>query len=237
MEEELKILYEDNHIIVLVKPQNIPTQADESKDKDLLTMVKEYLKIKYNKPGNVYAGLVHRLDRPTGGVMVFAKTSKAAERLCNQIKEGDFDKRYFAVTVGTPKEKQARLTDFLLKDEENNIVRRFPAMVEGSKKAELDYKVLVSNDQIALVDINLLTGRSHQARVQLAGIGTPIFGDAKYGGDVLAKGHKLALWAYQLTFLHPVSQTTLVFKVFPPTEETPWKYFAVEKFMNIVKPV
>ncbi len=232
----LKILYEDNHIIVVLKPQNIPTQADSSGDKDMLTYVKEYVKEKYGKPGNVYIGLVHRLDRPTGGVMVFAKTSKAAERLCAQIVSGEFEKKYFAVTVGAPRDRQARLTDYLIKDEKENIVRRVPAKIDGAKKAELDYKVLDISGEVALVDIKLITGRSHQARVQLAGAGAPIFGDAKYGGDTLAKGHKLALWAYKLSFLHPTTKERLVFKVFPPDDEVPWKFFPIEKFMDVVKP-
>lgn len=234
--EDLKILYEDNHIIVVVKPQNVPTQADSSGDADMLNSVKEYIREKYGKPGNVFVGLVHRLDRPTGGVMVFAKTSKAAERLCAQIVSGDFTKKYFAVTVGSPRERQARLTDWLVKDEKENVVRRVPAAIEGAKKAVLDYKTLDSADKISLVDVNLITGRSHQARVQLAGTGAPIFGDAKYGTGEIGKGYKLALWAYMLSFMHPTTKETLVFKVFPPTEEVPWKYFPIEKFMNIVKP-
>lgn len=235
-ESNLIILFEDNHIIVVLKPQNVPSQEDSSGDKDMLNMVKDYIKVKYDKPGNVFVGLVHRLDRPTGGIMVFAKTSKAAARLAEQMQTGDFDKRYFAITVGTPREKQARLVDFLVKDEKNNIVKRYPSKVEDSKKAELDYKVLQSTSQIALLDIHLITGRSHQARVQLATIGTPIFGDAKYGGDALAKGHNLALFSYQLSFLHPITKENMVFKVFPPTDIVPWKYFAIEKHMNIVKP-
>jgi 23S rRNA pseudouridine1911/1915/1917 synthase len=233
---ELNILFEDNHVIVVLKPQNIPSQEDSSGDRDMLTIIKDYIKEKYAKPGNVFIGLVHRLDRPTGGVMVFAKTGKAAQRLCAQMESGEFDKRYFAVVVGTPREARARLSDYLVKDEKNNIVKRAHSKVEGSKLAELDYKVLQTAEQISLIDINLITGRSHQARVQMAGIGTPVFGDSKYGGDTLAKGHKLALWAYRLSFVHPVSKDVMVFKVFPPSEEVPWKYFAIEKFMNIVKP-
>lgn len=234
--KDITILHEDNHLLVVVKPQNIPTQGDSSLDADLLTLLKQYLKEKYSKPGNVYLGLVHRLDRPTGGVMVFAKTSKAAARLCEQITIGEFDKKYLAVTVGTPRERQARLINYLVKDEENNIVTISTGMVEGSKKAELDYKVLEVNDRIALLDIRLITGRSHQARVQLMGIGNPIFGDVKYGGDTLAKGHNLALWAYDLRFSHPVSGQTMVFKVFPPMDKTPWKYFQIEKYISVSKP-
>lgn len=233
--EDLIVLHEDNHVIVVVKPQNIPTQADSSGDVDLLSKVKEYVKVKYDKPGEAYVGLVHRLDRPTGGIMVFARTSKAASRLCEQIVNGEFEKRYLAVTVGHPRDKRGRLQNYLVKDEANNIVKIVPAMVEGAKKAVLDYNVLETNDKISLIDVKLITGRSHQARVQLAGQGCPIFGDAKYGGDVLAKGHKLALWSYSLRFVHPVTKQIMVFKVFPP-EITPWKFFAVDKYINVVKP-
>ena len=136
------ILYEDNHIIVAVKPQNVPTQADSSGDADFLNIIKEYVKVKYNKPGNAFIGLVHRLDRPTGGVMVFARNSKSAERLCRQIEQGDFEKKYLAVTVGTPRDYRARLSNWLVKDEKENIVRVTPAKTEGAKFAELDYRVL-----------------------------------------------------------------------------------------------
>lgn len=236
MEIEPIILYEDNQIIVAVKPQNVPTQGDSSGDPDFLGAVKEYVKVKYNKPGNAFIGLVHRLDRPTGGVMVFARNSKAAERLCAQIERGEMDKKYLAVTVGTPRDMRARLGNWLLKDEKENKVRVLLAKTEGAKYAELDYKVLEYNEKTALLDVNLYTGRSHQIRAQLSNIGNPVFGDAKYGGDTLAKGYNLALWAYQLTFTHPTTKKTMVFKVFPPLEKTPWKLFSVEKYINTVKP-
>lgn len=236
MDNNLTVLYEDNQIIVVVKPQNVPTQADSSGDKDLLTMIKEYVKEKYDKPGEVYIGLVHRLDRPTGGVMVFARTSKAAARLQEQMKTGLFEKKYLAVTVGVPRDRQGRLSQYLVKDEKNNMVRVVPAAVEGAKKAELEYKVLEIAGSVALVDIRLITGRSHQARVQMQSLGTPIFGDAKYGGDKLAKGHNLALWAYELRFYHPVNKNPFVFKVFPPTDEVPWNVFPVERHIKVARP-
>ena len=235
MENEPIILYEDNQIIVAVKPQNVPTQEDSSGDPDFLSVVKNYVKVKYNKPGNAFIGLVHRLDRPTGGVMVFARNSKSAERLCGQIAQGEFDKKYLAVTVGTPRDMRARLCNWLVKDEKENVVRVVPAKVEGAKYAELDYKVLEYNDKIALLDVSLYTGRSHQIRTQLSNMGNPVFGDAKYGGDTLKKGSNLALWAYQLAFTHPTKKT-MVFKVFPPLEKTPWKFFQTEKYINTVKP-
>ena len=236
MEDNLTILYEDNHLIVVVKPQNMPTQADSSGDRDLLTAVREYIREKYAKPGNVFVGLVHRLDRPTGGVMVFAKTSKAAARLAEQMKEGAFEKRYLAVTVGTPRDRAGRLENWLVKDAATNTVRIAPAKINAdARMAVLDYKVLESIPPVCLVDVKLVTGRSHQARVQLAGLGTPIFGDVRYGGAI-AKGHNLALWAYELRFKHPTTEKAMVFKVFPPTEKEPWKRFPIDKYINVSRP-
>ena len=232
----LTILYEDNHLIVVLKPQNVPSQGDSTGDKDLLSMVKDYIKETYDKKGEAFAGLVHRLDRPTGGVMVFAKTSKAAARLSEQIKDGSFEKRYLSVVVGTPRDRQARLSDYLFKDEKNNTVKVVPAAIEGAKRAELVYKVLETTPKLTLVDIKLLTGRSHQARVQMQHIGTPIFGDVRYGGDTLAKGHNLALWAYELRFYHPVTKLPMVFVAYPPLDKTPWKFFEIERHVNVVAP-
>ena len=232
----LTILYEDNHLIVVLKPQNVPSQGDSTGDKDLLSMVKDYIKETYDKKGAAFAGLVHRLDRPTGGVMVFAKTSKAAARLSEQIKGGSFEKRYLSVVVGTPRDRQARLSDYLFKDEKNNTVKVVPAAIEGAKRAELVYKVLETTPKLTLVDIKLLTGRSHQARVQMQHIGTPIFGDVRYGGDTLAKGHNLALWAYELRFYHPVTKLPMVFVAYPPLDKTPWKFFEIERHVNVVAP-
>ena len=226
--EELNVVYEDNHIIVVVKPQNVPTQEDESKDKDLLTMVKEYIKVKENKPGNVYVGLVHRLDRPTGGIMVFAKTSKSASRLSQEMHTGDFKKRYLAVVVGKPREKRAKLVNYLLKNARTNTVQVVPELTTNAKRAELDYVVLDDNEKVSLVEVNLATGRSHQIRVQLKNIGCPIYGDVKYGGDKLAKGHNLALWAYELKFVHPTTKENMTFKCYPPEDITPWNVFNLD---------
>ena len=226
--EELNVVYADNHIIVVVKPQNVPTQEDESKDKDLLTMVKEYIKVKENKPGNVYVGLVHRLDRPTGGIMVFAKTSKSASRLTQEMHTGDFKKRYLAVVVGKPREKRAKLVNYLLKNARTNTVQVVPELTTNAKRAELDYVVLDDNEKVSLVEVNLATGRSHQIRVQLKNIGCPIYGDVKYGGDKLAKGHNLALWAYELKFVHPTTKENMTFKCYPPEDITPWNVFNLD---------
>ena len=229
--EELKVVYEDNHIIVVIKPQNIPSQADSSADMDMLTMVKQYIKEKYNKPGNVYVGLVHRLDRPTGGLMVFAKTSKTASRFAESMKNGEFSKKYLAVLVGTPKYKEDRLINYLKKDTKDNVVRVVPQLEENAKYAELSYKILDSNSKLSLAEITLATGRSHQIRVQFSTIGNPVFGDVKYGGDIV-KGYNLALWAYKLCFEHPVSKQYMNFICYPPLEDTPWKYFKVDVLIN-----
>ncbi len=226
--DELNVVYEDNHIIVVLKPQNIPTQEDESHDKDLLTMVKEYIKVKENKPGNVFVGLVHRLDRPTGGIMVFAKTSKAASRLTQEMHTGDFKKRYLTVVVGKPREKRAKLVNYLLKNARTNTVQVVPELTTNAKRAELDYVVLDEKEKVSLLDVNLATGRSHQIRVQLKNIGCPVYGDVKYGGDKLAKGHNLALWAYELKFVHPTTKENMTFKCYPPEDITPWNVFNLD---------
>ena len=233
--EDLIILHEDNHIIVVLKPQNIPSCEDESKDRDMLTIIKDYIKVKYDKPGNVYLGLVHRLDRPTGGVMVFAKSSKAAARLSEQIKNGDFEKRYFAVVVGAPKEEKATLTHYMKKNAINNMVYICPPTVSGAKFAELEYQLVEKTESLSLVDVRLHTGRSHQIRVQMNAIGTPIYGDMRYGGEKAVKGN-LALWAYYLSFTHPVSKERMVFRVQPPKDLSPWTNFNTDRSITIIKP-
>lgn len=231
METKDLIIYEDNHILVVVKPQNIPTQADISGDEDMLTTLKAYIKERDNKAGNVYLGLVHRLDRPTGGVMVFAKTSKAASRLSEQMKNGDIEKRYVAVLNGTPKDKRAKLVHHLKKDEYNNIVSIVPSLTTGAKRAELDYQVLSTNGNLALVSVLLYTGRGHQIRVQMNAIGCPVFGDQKYG--TAQQKNNLALWAYNLKFEHPTTKERMNFIVMPPKEEYPFSEFDFERFLGV----
>ena len=230
---DLQILYEDNHIIVVQKPQNVLSQGDETGDKSLLDAIKEYIKEKYNKPGNVYVGLVHRLDRPTGGIMVFAKTSKAAERLTAQLKDKVFSKKYFAVVIGTPKYKSSRLEHFLKKDEKENKVTVCPRSVMGAKQAILEYKTINSQKGISLLQVQILTGRSHQIRVQLSEIGNPIFGDQKYGIETPKKVN-LALWAYELSFVHPTTKKQMIFKSIPPLNVAPWNVFEtdINKIVN-----
>jgi len=224
----LNVLYEDNHIIVVVKPQNIPSQADSSGDMDMLNMVKEYVKEKYNKPGDAYIGLVHRLDRPTGGIMVFARTSKSAERLSKQIAERTLKKYYLAVVEGTPKEKFARLVNYLKKDEKTNIVSVVPKLEWGAKEAVLEYHTMAKyQDTLSLLKVELFTGRSHQIRSQLSFVGNPIVSDIKYGAK-LKLSKNLSLWAYKLSFAHPITQKQMQFICFPPTDTVPWKYFNLD---------
>lgn len=225
--EEPIIVYEDNHVIVVLKPQGVPSCEDESKDLDMLNIVKNYIKVRDEKPGNVYLGLVHRLDRPTGGVMVFAKTSKAASRLSEQMKTGDFAKKYYAVLVGSPKVKSQTLTNYLKKNAVNNMVYVAEQGVTGAKFSELEYKVIEEKAGLSFVEVTLHTGRSHQIRVQTAYMGNPVYGDMRYGGENAVKGN-LALWATSLSFTHPVTKERLTFKVEPPKNLNPWKLFNTE---------
>ncbi|MBQ7880333.1 MAG: RluA family pseudouridine synthase [Clostridia bacterium] len=218
------IVYEDNHLLVIIKPHNIGVQEDESKDDDLLNLLKQYIKVRDNKPGNVFLGLVHRLDRPTGGVMVFAKTSKCASRLTEQLKNHEMKKSYLCVVLGTPNQSKARLSCYLVKDAKTNIVNLATKSDYGAKQAILDYEVLEHRADMSLIKVDLLTGRSHQIRVQMSKQNnTVIFGDFKYGDK--SHGGNLALWAYQLRFNHPISKKPMVFKVLPDSEKLPWKVF------------
>lgn len=220
----ITILYEDNHIVVVLKPQNIASCPDESKDDNLLDMIRRYIKEDKQKPGNVYVGLVHRLDRPTGGVMVYAKTSKAAARLCDGLSHGDFEKKYLAVLCGNFDTERGTVVNYLKKNTVNNMVYICTESEEGAKIASLDYKVIQQKDRFTLAEVKLHTGRSHQIRVQMAGLSRPVFGDMRYGGPNAQKG-KLALWAYSLSFTHPVSKERMRFVALPSEEEVPWKNF------------
>ena len=203
----INIIYEDNHLLVVEKPINIPTQEDNTKDKDLLTILKEYIKEKYNKPGNVYLGLVHRLDRPVGGIMVFARTSKAAARLSEQVRNKTFKKTYYAVVIGNIN-KEGKLKDYLLKDEKKNIVK----VDKNGKEAILNFKKIDFKNNMSLVEINLETGRSHQIRVQMSHYGYPLFGDQKYN-NTSKVGEQIALFAKKIEFIHPTTNELLTFEL------------------------
>ncbi|SER19143.1 23S rRNA pseudouridine1911/1915/1917 synthase [Gracilibacillus ureilyticus] len=218
---EIPILHEDNHLLVVEKPVNVPVQADRSQDEDLVNLLKKDLKERYNKPGNVYLGLVHRLDRPVGGAMVFAKTSKAASRLSDSIRRNLITKQYLAVVRGLPEKKSGKLVDYLVKDQRKNIVRTASKHEEKAKRALLDYKVLETGNGLSLLKINLHTGRPHQIRVQFASRGYPLYGDQKYGVNENKPGQQIALWSHCLSFDHPVKKEETNCDSIPP-DDYPW---------------
>lgn len=237
---DIRILYEDNHLLVVVKPPDMPVQADISGALDLLTYLKQDLKVRYNKPGNVFLGLVHRLDRPVGGTMVFAKTSKAASRLSEQIRNREMVKTYLCVVQGVPEPLKGRLTDYLLKDRNSNIVKVVNPDTRGAKKAVLEYEVLSQAQGLSLVEINLITGRSHQIRVQMSHNHTPLVGDNKYGNklrvgavpstnkdnqiDNRGRGIGLSLWSHKVEIKHPTTKERMLFTSSPP-DSFPWNLF------------
>lgn len=212
---DLKVLYEDNHIIVVEKPVNIPSQGDKTGDLDMLTIIKQYIKEKYNKPGEVYLGLVHRLDRPTGGVMVFARTSKAASRLSEQVRDKKMHKKYLCIVDGKMENQTGSMRDFLLKNEKTNTSKVVKEGTKNAKEALLDYEVVKYNEEInmSVVKVDLHTGRHHQIRVQFASRGHSLSGDQKYG--TRGRGKQLALWAYSLSFTHPTTKEELTFEDYP----------------------
>ncbi len=229
--EKLNVLYEDNQIVVVLKPHNVPTMADESKDVDMLTRVKEYIKEKYNKEGEAFIGLVHRLDRPTGGIMVFARNSKSAKRLSEQFQTHSVEKTYYAVVNGVIKVRNDHLTNYLKKDEKENIVKIVPMSESGAKKAELVYRYLEDNGKESLVEVKILTGRSHQIRLQMANVGHSLVGDVKYGKEK-GRTSNLGLWAGKLAFDHPTTKQRLVFMACPDESVSPWNKFKMEKYFS-----
>ena len=213
----LEILYEDNHIIVVFKPINVLSQSDITGDIDMLTIIKKYIKEKYNKPGNVYLGLVHRLDRVTSGVMVFAKTSKAASRLSEEIRNNRLKKDYFAIIHGKI-DSRGVYEDYLLKKDD------FSTIVDKSGKyAKLSYELLEydKKNDLSLIDVHLETGRHHQIRVQFSSRGYPLLGDKRYGKDNI---NELGLCAYKLSFTHPVTKEIMEFIRFPEGKIWNFKY-------------
>lgn len=221
----LNILHEDNHIIIVEKPSGVLSQADYTNDVDMLTLVKRYIKERYQKPGNVYLGLVHRLDRMTSGVMVFAKTSKAASRLNEQISKHIFVKKYYAIVKGVVP-NNGELKNYLYKDEKE--VKSYITNEKNGKLAELSYQKVNDYNGNSLVDVCLKTGRHHQIRVQFANIGHPLVGDCLYGDE---KNKKLMLHSYFIGFYHPTTKEWLEFKLMPSDKE--WKkYFEGSTLQN-----
>lgn len=214
----INIIYEDNHLLVVEKPINIPVQADDSKDLDFLTMLKNFIKNRDKKLGNVYLGLVHRLDRPVGGIMVFAKTSKCASRLSEQVRNRTFKKIYYAV-VENEVDTSGKFIDKLLKDTNKNMVKIDP----NGKDAILNYKLLDYKNNLSLVEINLETGRSHQIRVQFSSRGHALYGDQRYNKNAKA-GEQIALFSKSITFNHPITSEKICFSLDLP-ERKPWNIF------------
>ena len=223
------VVYEDNHLLVVVKPPNMPTQADASGDPDLHSTMKQYIAEKYQKPGAVYLGLVHRLDRPVGGLVVLARTSKAADRLSEQVRQKTLARQYVAAVRGhAPKE--AELNDWLLKDEKTNTVRAVRANTPGAKDAKLIYLKAGEADGLSLIRVKLFTGRSHQIRVQTSHSGYPIWGDARYGAG--KPGEQIALWGAHLGMVHPTKKEEMHFTVLPPKDARPWRSFGEDVWAN-----
>ncbi len=222
----LNVLYEDNHLLIVEKPRNMPVQADDSKDLDLLSFAKQFLVEKYNKPGDAFLGLVHRLDRPVGGVILFAKTSKAASRVSNEIRLNRLGREYVTIVRGIPAHNKGTLTDYLYKNTKTNTSTVVKANKDGAKKAVLDYEVLNTNkkEKLSLIKVKLHTGRSHQIRVQLAYMGHPIYGDQRYGQHVNKVGQQIALWAQKLEVKHPTKDEIITVECQPPHED-PWSLF------------
>ena len=219
----INVVYEDNHVIVAVKPPNMLSQADKTKDADILTMVKEYIKVKYNKPGNVYVGLVHRLDRPVGGLMVFARTSKAAARLSAQMREHEMGREYLCVTEGQVKDKFT-LINYLIQNERLNRVMVCDADERGAQEAILHGHCLARKNGTSLCSLRLETGRKHQIRVQMKEMGAPLWGDHRYGHGI--PGQQIALWGYKLTFEHPTTKNIMTFQHLPCGSI--WNHYADE---------
>lgn len=221
--KDIQILYEDNHLLVVNKPVNMLMQGDATGDNDLLSIMKNYIKVTYNKPNEAYLGLVHRLDRVTGGVCVFAKTSKAASRLSNQIRLQEWKKTYFVITDNVPHIKEQKLVDYLYKDRKSNTSYVVSSQNKEAKKSLLKYKLLNTHKNHALINVDLITGRSHQIRVQFANAGMPLFGDHRYNKQVV-RNTQIKLFAYELTLIHPTLKKEMTFQA-PMPRHGLWREF------------
>ncbi|HOV71191.1 MAG TPA: RNA pseudouridine synthase [Dysgonamonadaceae bacterium] len=222
----MEVLYEDNHIIIVNKSPKEIVQGDKTGDKPLSDMVKDYLKEKYNKPGNVFCGVVHRLDRPTSGVVVFAKTSKALTRLNEMFKKGEVDKTYWAIVKDVPPQNEGVLVHYLIKNEKNNKSTAYDTEKPHTQKAVLHYKLIGRSQKYYLLEVKIETGRHHQIRCQLAKIGLPIKGDLKYGAQRSNPDGSISLHARNISFVHPVSKQ--IINITAPVPDDPlWKAFEI----------
>ena len=218
----MNVIYEDNHIIIVNKSSGEIVQGDKTGDTPLVETVRAYIKEKYNKPGNVFCGLTHRLDRPVSGVVIFAKTSKALERINNMLKNHEIKKTYWAIVKNPPKNNEGTLVNYLVRNEKQNKSYAYNTENTNSKRAELNYKVIGKSDNYTLLEVNLITGRHHQIRCQLAAMGCPIKGDLKYGFDRSNRDGSISLHARSVEFTHPVSKE-LIHVEAPTPEDTLWK--------------
>ena len=221
----MRPLYEDNHIIIVYKEVGEIVQGDKTGDKPLSETVKEWIKAKYNKPGNVFLGVVHRLDRPVAGLVIFGRTSKATSRLNKMFRDGDVHKTYWAIVQGCPKEPQAELANWIVRNEKMNKSFAYDREVPNSKKAILTYKLIGKGDNYSLLEINLKTGRHHQIRCQLSHIGLPIKGDLKYGARRSNPDGGISLISHKVEFVHPVSHKPISV-VSPLPDDNLWKALA-----------
>lgn len=221
----MTVLYEDNHIIIVSKTCSEIVQGDKTGDKPLSEVIKHYLKTKYNKQGNVFCGVTHRLDRPVSGVVIFAKTSKALARLNNMFQKGEIKKTYWAIVKKTPAQQKAILTHYLVRNEAKNKSSAYDKQVPNSKLARLSYEVVTQSDTYTLLKVNLETGRHHQIRCQLAKIGSPIKGDLKYGFNRSNPNGGISLHAREVEFIHPVSKEKIHIVAPVPKEDNLWHFF------------
>lgn len=222
----LSVIYEDNHIIAINKPAGALVHGDETGDKTLADSVKEYIKIRYNKPGDVFLGVIHRLDRPVSGVVIFARTSKALIRMNKMLQEKTISKKYLAIVSARPEELSATLIHHISKDESKNIVKAYASKKSGTKEAILNYQLKGELDGKILLEVEPLTGRPHQIRAQLSKINCPIVGDLKYGATYPLQDKSIALHCRQMSFLHPVGNEPITIKAEPP-HIFPWNTFSI----------
>lgn len=220
----MEVIYEDNHIIIVSKRSGEIVQGDKTGDEPLSDTVKEWIKVKYNKPGNVFLGVVHRLDRPVSGLVVFAKTSKALSRLNEMFRVGDVHKTYWAIVGKRPAQEEATLTHWIVRNEKQNKSYAYDKEVRNSKKAQLHYRVIGASDRYTLVEVHLMTGRHHQIRCQLAKIGCPIKGDLKYGAPRSNPDGSISLLSRFVEFIHPVSKEKITATA-PLPDDNLWKVF------------
>jgi 23S rRNA pseudouridine1911/1915/1917 synthase len=218
--QNLAVIYEDNHLIAVNKPVNTLVHSDYTGDYTLEEAVKKYIKERYNKPGDVYLGVLHRLDRMVSGVLIFARTSKAAQRMSKMIQEQSIEKIYYALSENTPAEMEGTLKHYLIKDNEKNKVRATDHEKPGSKLAVLDYSFVANLERYALIKVQLKSGRPHQIRVQLKKINCPIVGDSKYGSNLETSDRSLGLHCRSMSFVHPVTKESITIRADFP--RAPW---------------